>query len=373
MAASKRDYYEILGLGKTATAEEIKKTYRKKALELHPDKNPGNKQAEDLFKEATEAYSVLSDPEARRKYDQFGHAAFGQGGGGFEGFQGFGDFSGFEDVFGDLFGSIFGGSGAGRGRGRAGRDLKYDITVEFEEAAFGCEKEIEIGRRVACQECGGNGAEGGTKLKECSDCRGAGQVRFQQGFFTMQRACPSCDGAGQKILSSCKPCRGKGAIVSDSKIKVKIPAGIDHGQRLKLRGEGEPGAVGGPAGDLYVQIAIKPHEIFQREESEVVCEMPIGYASAVLGDELDVPTLEGTVKLKIPAGTPTGKVFRLKGKGIQVLGENRRGDQHVRVNVEVPKKISSEHRALLEKLKTIEKSEEGETSKFFDKVKSIFS
>ncbi len=373
MAVTKRCYYEVLGISRTATAEEIKKTYRKKALELHPDKNPGNKQAEELFKEATEAYSVLSDPENRQKYDQFGHAAFGQGGGaGFGGFQGFGDFSGFEDIFGDLFGSIFGGGG-GRGRGRAGRDLKYDLTVEFEEAAFGCEKEIEIGRRVSCQDCGGNGAEGGTKFKECSDCRGAGQVRFQQGFFTMQRACPSCDGAGQKIVTACKPCRGKGSIVSESKIKVKIPAGIDHGQRLKLRGEGEPGAVGGPSGDLYVQINLKPHPIFQREESEVVCDMPIGYATAALGDEIEVPTLEGPMKLKIPAGTPTGKVFRLKGKGIQVLGENRRGDQHVRVNVDVPKKLSSEHRALLEKLRVLEQSQEGEPSRFFDKVKGLFS
>ncbi len=368
---TKRDYYEVLEVSRTVTYEEVKKAYRKKALQFHPDKNPGDKEAEEKFKEATEAYSILSDESQRRKYDQFGHAAFSQGGGGGFG----GDFSGFEDIFGDIFSSFFGGGAhQGQSRARAGRDLKYDLTVTFEEAAFGAEKEIEIVKRNRCEVCEGSGSEKGSSPETCKGCNGQGQVRLQQGFFTISTTCPTCQGAGQVIKNPCKECSGSGLKNSKEKKKVKIPAGIDNGQRLKLRGEGEPGPQGGPSGDLYVVVSVKNHPFFERQDAEIVCEVPLSYASAVLGAEIDVPTLEGTTKLKIPAGTPSGKIFRMKNKGIQILGSNRRGDQHVRVYVEVPKKISIEKRAILEQLLEVESREPSEEQKsFFDKVKNIFS
>ncbi|RIL08794.1 MAG: molecular chaperone DnaJ [Proteobacteria bacterium] len=370
---SKRDYYEILEVSKTASLEEVKKSYRKKAIQFHPDKNPGNKEAEERFKEATEAYQVLSDPEARRKYDQFGHAAFDQRAG-FGGFEGFGDFSGFEDIFGDLFSSFFGGAAGGsrRSRGRGGRDLRYDLNVTFDEAAFGTEKEIKVPRRSMCQDCEGSGAKKGTRPETCHQCAGQGQVRIQQGFFTIARTCHVCGGAGQVVKSPCESCSGSGLKVSESRIKVRVPAGIDSGQRLKLRNEGEAGTAGGSPGDLYVQINVQNHPFFQREGSEIICEIPITYSSAALGAEVEVPTIEGKVKLKIPAGTPSGKVFRLKNKGIQVLGENRRGDQHVRVYVDVPKKVSGEQRELLEKLAEIQEREGTGEKSFLEKVKDIF-
>lgn len=381
---TKRDYYEILGVSKTATVDEIKKAYRKLAMQYHPDKNSGSKEAEEKFKEATEAYSVLSDPENKKKYDQFGHAAFSQGAGaGAGGFQGFGgDFSGFEDVFGDIFGSFFGGGFSGgtsggrssRTTGRPGRDLKYDLEVTFEEAAFGTSKEIEVRRKDRCQTCSGSGAKKGTTSQTCSQCKGAGQVRVSQGFFTLSQTCNVCYGSGSVIKDPCTDCSGTGLKSHKSKISVKIPAGIDNGQRLKLRGEGEPGANGGPNGDLYVQVGVKEHAIFQREDSEIVCEVPISYAKAVLGCELEVPTLEGMTKIKIPAGTQSGKIFRLRGKGIQILGTNSRGDQHVRVNIVVPKKLSDKKKKLIESLIELEENEpkEGEQKGFFDKVKSMW-
>ncbi len=376
-ALSKQDYYELLGVEKSASADEIKKAYRKKALQYHPDRNPGDKAAEEKFKEATAAYNVLSDPEARKRYDQFGHAAFEQGAGaGFGGFQG--DFSGFEDIFGDIFGSFFGGAGQAQGgrrtRGRSGRDLKYDLEISFEEAAFGAEKEIKIEKRVHCDSCDGTGAQRGSKPETCQTCAGSGQVRVQQGFFTLARPCHVCGGAGQIIKNPCGFCRGDGLRAVPSKINVKIPAGIDNGQRLKLRGEGEAGTGGGAAGDLYVQISVKEHPFFERQESEVVCEVPISYAVAALGGEMQVPTLEGPVALKVPAGTPSGKVFRLKNKGIQVLGTTRRGDQHVRLVVKVPKKLSEKQRAAIEKLKVFdEENLEADEKGFFDKMKNMFS
>jgi molecular chaperone DnaJ len=316
----------------------------------------------------------LSDVEARRKYDQFGWAAFDQqtGAG-----SGFGDFSGFEDIFGDLFGAFFGGSaGAGgsrRSRGRSGRDLRFDVTIEFEEAVFGTEKEISLTRNVACDSCSGTGAKKGSSPETCSQCRGAGQVGVQQGFFTISRTCSQCQGSGQVIRDPCGTCRGSGHKPVQGAIKVKIPAGIDQGQRLKLRGEGEAGAGGGAPGDLYVQIAIKPHKIFERQETELICEFPISYSDAALGAEVDVPTLEGTAKLKIPAGTASGKVFRLKNRGVQALGDTRRGDQHVKVFVEIPKKLSAERRAILEKLRELDKSDiKGSDEGFIDKVKGMF-
>lgn len=375
---SKRDYYEVLGVARNASAEEIKKAYRQLAIKFHPDKNPENKQeSEEKFKEATEAYSVLSDGDNRRKYDQFGHAAFSQGGmGGF----GSGDFGGFEDIFGDIFSSFFGGfpggggDGGRRTRGKTGRDLKYDLEITFEEAAFGSEKEISLTRRALCDTCTGSGAAKGAAPETCPTCRGQGQVRMQQGFFTISRTCHECQGAGQIIKNPCPACSGSGMKPVQSTISVKIPAGIDHGQRLKLRGEGEAGLQGGSAGDLYVQIAVREHPIFKREESEIFCEVAIPYSYAALGSEIDVPTLDGSSKIKIPAGTPSGKIFRLKNRGIQVLGTTRRGDQHVKVHIKVPKKISEDHKKLLEKLQEVEKKDlEVDSKGFFDKVKDMFA
>ena len=373
---AKRDYYEVLGVSRDASLDEIKKAYRKKALQYHPDRNNGSKETEEKFKEATEAYSVISDADNRRKYDQFGHAAFEQGAGqGFGGFYGFGgDFSGFEDIFGDLFSSFFGGSVSGtRSRGRAGRDLRYDLEVSFEEAVFGVEREVTLNRRISCDDCGGSGIRKGSGRETCRHCAGSGQTRVQQGFFTIARTCSACGGNGYVIKDPCTKCSGSGLRATQSKIKVRVPAGIDSGQRLKLRGEGEPGQQGGPSGDLYVQVSVKSHPIFEREETEIICEVPISFSTAVLGAEIEVPTLEGKVKMRIPPGTPSGKVFRLKGKGVPFLGESRRGDQHVRVSVEVPKRLSPAYREALEKLREIEDQETSSEAKgFFDKVKAMF-
>lgn len=369
---TKRDYYEVLEVSRGASTEEIKKAYRKKAIQYHPDKNPDNKESVEFFKEATEAYQILSDPENRRRYDQFGHAAFDQRGGG--GFEGFGDFSGFEDIFGDIFGTFFGGGTTKRSRGRAGRDLRYDLQIEFEEAIFGAEKQIQISRRTLCEGCGGSGADSASGVESCQHCRGSGQIRMQQGFFTISRTCQHCGGAGQVIKVPCAACNGQGSKAVTSTISVKIPAGIDHGQRLKLRGEGEAGSLGGPSGDLYVQVDVKPHPVFQREESDLFCDVPISYTVAVLGAEVDVPSLEGPIALKIPAGTPSHKVFKMKGRGVHIIGSSHRGDLHIRVVVHVPKDISSEERDLLLKLRTVE----GEvpvingTRGFFDKVRDMF-
>ena len=363
---SKRDCYEVLEVSRNASLNEIKKAYRQLALKYHPDKNPDDKDAEEKFKEATEAYSILSDPEKRKSYDQFGHAAFSQGGAGFSGFN---DFSAFEDIFSDIFGSFFGG---GRSSVRAGNDLRYDLTIDFEEAVFGAEKNIEIARKTACDDCSGSGAAPGSSPEACKHCGGSGQMRIQQGFFTIGRTCDICQGSGQVVTDPCKSCDGKGMTVSQGKINVKIPAGIDHGQRLKLRGEGEPGLMGGPSGDLYVHLSVKEHPVFERQDSELVCEMPISYADAVLGTELVVPTLEGEAKLKIPGGTPSGKIFRLRNKGVPILGTNRRGDQHVRVYIKVPKKISEKRREVLETLRALEDDESDDDRGILEKVKDMF-
>lgn len=374
---AKQDAYETLGVSRSATLEEIKKAYRKKALQYHPDKNPGNKEAEEKFKQATECYNILGDQQTRQKYDQFGWAAFEQGAGGFGqgGFQA--DFSGFEDVFGDIFSAFFGanmGGQGGRSRGSAGRDLRYDLEVEFEEAIFGTEKEINVPRQVTCKKCSGNGCASGSKPSKCGECKGAGQIRIQQGFFSIGRGCPTCSGTGEIITNPCKSCNGAGRAVEHSKIKVKIPAGIDHGQRLKLRSEGESGTGGGPAGDLYVQIYVKKHPIFERDNHDLICEVPVTYSVMVLGAEIEVPTLEGPMKLKIPAGTPTGKIFKLKNKGVQVLGTTKRGDQLIRIKIDVPTRISDKQRQVLEELLKIEgKQPTNEQGKgIFDKVKDMF-
>jgi molecular chaperone DnaJ len=357
MSTKKRDYYEVLGVSKSASADEIKKAYRGLALQYHPDKNPGNKAAEDKFKEATEAYEVLSDDQKRKAYDQFGHAGLGQGGPGGPGGFGAGGFDfggeGFSSVFGDIFGDIFGQAGGGRGRSgtRASRgsDLRYNLTVSFQEAAFGCEKTVQIPKESACKTCQGSGARPGSTPETCTTCRGAGEIRFQQGFFTLSKTCHECQGSGQMIKNKCPDCRGSGRKSDTVKLQVKVPAGIEAGQRLKLRGEGEAGLHGGPTGDLYVVIDVSEHPLFTREGTEVHIEVPISFVQAALGAEIEVPTLEGTVKLKIPGGTQNGKRFKLKGKGITDLGGRGRGDQFVSVVVEVPTKLSQEQKDLLEK------------------------
>ena len=352
-----RDYYDILGVTKDVVAADLKKAYRKKALKYHPDKNPGDKVAEEKFKELSEAYAVLSDTEKRSRYDQFGHDAFTQGGSG--GFQGF-DASSFEDMFGDIFSSFFGGGGGGRTRsssGKAGRDLLYDVELSFEEAAFGIQKEITVSRPSVCEECNGSGAQKGTSPQTCPDCGGAGQVRIQQGFFTMSRPCGRCGGAGKIIANPCGGCSGRGLVGKNVKIDVKVPPGIDSGQRLRVRDQGEAGLQGAPNGDLYVRVNIKDHPVFQRQESEVVCEIGISYSTAVLGGEVSVPTLDGSVIMKVPAGTQSGKVFRMRNRGIQVLGTTRRGDQHTRVFIDVPQRVSEERKLLLEKLSDLDVKE----------------
>lgn len=369
---SKRDYYEILGVNQNASETEIKKAYRRLAIKYHPDKNPGNKEAEAKFKELSEAYAVLSDSQKRAGYDQFGHAGV-NGSGGFSG-GGF-DFGGapFEDLFGDIFGDIF-GAGSRRGsRGRRGDDLRYNLTISFEEAAFGTEKKLQLPRKQPCEACHGSGARPGTETQTCTTCRGAGQVRYQQGFFTMTRPCPDCRGEGKIIASPCPECRGTGQVKKKRSLSLKVPAGVENGTRLKLNNEGEAGAQGGPPGDLYVVISVEDHPIFKREGQDILCEVPISFVQAALGCDLEVPTLEGRINLKVPAGTQSGKIFKLSGKGIVSLRGYGRGDQLVVLKVEVPTKLNSRQRELLEEFA----KESGEDihpqgKGFFDKVKELF-
>ncbi|MBW2505057.1 MAG: molecular chaperone DnaJ [Deltaproteobacteria bacterium] len=369
---SKRDYYEVLGVNRNASDTEIKKAYRKLAIQCHPDKNPGDHAAEERFKELSEAYAVLSDGQKRALYDQYGHAGVDQSGGfGFSS----GGFGGtpFEDLFGDIFGDIFGtGRRTGRG-GRRGDDLRYNLSIAFEEAAFGLETKIQLPRHQHCETCHGSGAKPGTSPVSCPSCSGTGQVRFQQGFFSLTRPCPDCQGEGKKVVDPCSNCHGTGLVRSKKNLSLKIPAGIETGNRLKLTGEGEPGSQGGPPGDLYVVISVKDHPIFQREGNNVLCELPVSITQAALGCELEVPTLEGKVKLKIPAGTQSGKVFKLADKGIPVLQGYGRGDQLVVARVETPTKLTARQKELLEEFAR----EAGEDihpmgTSFFDKVKELF-
>lgn len=344
----KRDYYEVLGVSKNAPLDEIKKAYRKLALKYHPDRNKGDRQAEERFKEAAEAYAVLSDSEKRAQYDQFGHSL---GGAGFQGFQGFEEaFRGFGDIFGDLFEDFFGVSASGRRSTRRSRgsDLEYSVDVSFEDAAHGTEVKIEFPRAEPCDECGGSGAEPGSKKAVCSECGGRGEIRMTQGFFTWRRTCPRCEGEGESIAEPCHRCHGSGRVQKTRKLNLKIPAGIEDGSQLKIAGEGEIGVRGGVRGDLYVQVTVKPHPFFVRVRNDLLLEAKIGIHQAALGTELNVPTLDGKVRLKIPPGTQPGRIFRLKGKGIKDLYGYGAGDQLVRVNVEVPERLSSDEQKLLE-------------------------
>ncbi|HSQ00853.1 MAG TPA: molecular chaperone DnaJ [Candidatus Dormibacteraeota bacterium] len=368
--AAKRDYYELLGVERTASAEEIKKAYRKVALKHHPDRNPDNKQSEESFKEASEAYQVLSDPERRAQYDRFGHAAFEQG----AGFGGF-DFSaaGFEDIFGEVFGDFFGGSRRGRARARRGDDLRYDLEISFEEAVFGAEKTLRIPRLASCEDCSGSGSQDGAPRDTCGTCRGTGQIRFQQGLFSIAKSCAQCQGQGTVLRDPCRTCGGSGTVRSQQSLSVRIPAGVDTGSRLKLRGEGEAGYNKGPAGDLYVIVHVREHPLFSRDGSNIVCDVPIGITQAALGAEIDVPTPHGKVKMKIPAGTQSGNVFRLKGKGVPDLRGYGHGDALVRVVVETPRKLTAKQRELLEEFARLGGEEVHPISKgFFDKVKEMF-
>ena len=345
---NKRDYYEVLGISKSASPDEIKKTYRKLALKYHPDRNKGNKEAEERFKEAAEAYAILSDPQKRAQYDQFGHSL---GGSGFQGFEGFeGAFQGFGDIFGDLFEDFFGGS-ARRGSSRSGirgADLEYAVEISLEEAARGKEVPIEFPRAERCDVCDGSGAEPGSQRSVCSECGGHGEIRFSQGFFTMRRTCPRCHGEGRQITNPCRICHGNGRVKKTRKLNVKIPPGVEDGSQLKVAGEGEAGERGGSRGNLYVYITVKPHPIFERAGSDILIEAKIGVHQAALGTQIEVPTLDGKVRLKIPPGTQPGKVFRLKGKGVPDLRGYGVGDELVRINVEVPERLSSEEKKLLE-------------------------
>lgn len=361
---SKRDYYEVLGINREASDSEIKRAYRNLAQQHHPDKHKGEKVVEERFKEINEAYGVLKDPNKRAQYDRFGFAGGGMGDSG-TGFD-------FQDIFGDVFGDFFGGGGRGSSRQR-GADLAYELEITFEESAFGTEKEINIPRMTACEKCGGNGARPGTSPSSCSHCGGRGQVKFQQGFFSIARPCPACRGEGQTISDPCPDCRGGGRTRVHHQVKVKVPHGVETGMRLRLTGEGESGVQGGPPGDLYVIIAVKPHPIFQRENDDVICEVPISFTQAALGTELEVPTLEGKVKLNIPAGTQSGRFFRLKGKGIASVHTGRRGNQMVMVKVETPTRLTARQRELFEEFARISGDDASPLRKsFFDKVKEVF-
>jgi molecular chaperone DnaJ len=345
---AKRDYYEVLGLGRDADDGEIKKAYRRLAMKFHPDRNPDDASAEEKFKEASEAYEVLADQEKREAYDRFGHAGVdanaGGMGGGFDG--------SFSDVFSDVFGDIFGGGGRGRSSVQRGADLRYGLELDLEQAVAGETVEIKVPALTVCEPCGGSGAKPGTSPSTCPDCSGAGQIRVAQGFFSLQQACPRCRGAGQIITDPCMSCGGAGRIEKRKTLSVRIPPGVDTGDRIRLTGEGEAGVNGGPPGDLYVQVEVREHPIFVRDGGNLYCEVPISFVDAALGGELQVPTLDGRVKLKIPAETQTGKLFRLRGKGVAPVRGGGVGDLLCRVTIETPVKLSEAQKQLLRDLKS---------------------
>ncbi len=369
-----RDYYEILAIDREASQREVKAAYRKLAVRFHPDRNPGDKQAEEKFKEAAEAYAVLSDTDKRARYDRFGHRAVA--GGGFSGFDPtvFGDFS---DILGDFFGFGFGdmfGRGRRAGTGQPGADLRYELHIELEKAAFGAEETLEIPRLETCPDCSGSGSAAGAKAESCQACAGQGQVRFTQGFFTVARTCPQCGGEGRVVTNPCGGCRGEGRVERRRKIQVKIPAGVDNGTRLRLTGEGEHGRRGGPTGDLYVDIGVEPHEVFLREGPHVLSELELAFPQAVLGAEVEVETLHGSEKLSVPPGTRDGTRFQLKGKGIEQLNGFGKGDHVVvaRLSVPHPKNLTDEQLDLLRDLAELEGVEVKEGRRVLDRVKDLF-
>jgi molecular chaperone DnaJ len=382
---SKRDYYEVLGVSRTATDQEIKSAYRKLALKYHPDRNPGDKAAEEKFKEAAEAYSVLADAEKRGAYDRYGHAGVG-GAGGPGGFDP-SVFTGFEDIFGNLgdifgFGEMFGGRR--RGGPQRGADLRYDLEISFEESARGVDTTIQIPRQEPCESCNGSGAAAGTKSSRCAQCQGRGQVRYQQGFFVVARTCGRCGGTGTVITDPCKSCRGTGQVTRERRLTVKIPAGIAAGQRLRLYGEGELGLMGGPPGDLYVVVGVKEHDIFKRDGDDLFCEVAVNFPTLVLGGRIHVPTIDGEQPLEIPEGSATGSVFRLRGKGMPNVSGRGRGDLHVLVQARTPRKLTKDQRAAFEKLAKVLPAEKAEARSrsaaaeddergVFDRVKDLFS
>ena len=385
-AGQKQDYYELLGVAKGASEEEMKKAYRKKAVQYHPDKNPGNKEAEEMFKKVSEAYEVLKDPEKRAAYDRYGHAAFQQGGGGPRGggAGGFHDpFDIFREVFGQrgggggggIFDEFFGGGGGGNGEGGAGRgsDLRYDLEITLEEAARGVEKEISVRRLGECKHCSGSGAEPGSKKSTCPTCRGAGQVTTSRGFFHVRQVCPTCHGSGSRFEKVCAKCSGEGRVQETAKINIKIPPGVDTGSKLRSTGNGEAGVMGGSAGDLYIVIHVKEHEVFERQGDDLFTEIPIKFTLATLGGTISVPTMEGKATLKIPAGTQSGTTFRLKSRGLPQLRGGAHGDQLIRVHVEVPTSLNSDQKKKLEDFaQACGDADEPVSRSFFEKAKKFF-
>ena len=375
---AKKDYYEVLGVNRDASEDELKKAYRKLAMKWHPDRNPDNPKAEEHFKEAKEAYEVLTDAQKRAAYDQFGHAGVDPSAGG-AGAAGAG-FGGFADAFGDIFGDIFGGAGGG-GRQRStvyrGADLRYNLEISLEDAARGTETRIRIPAMEECETCHGSGAQPGTQPTSCSTCGGHGQVRMQQGFFSIQQTCPRCHGTGKMVASPCGTCSGAGRIKKQKTLAVKIPAGVDEGDRIRLSGEGEAGVNGGPSGDLYVVIQIKQHSVFTRDHNDLHCEMPISFTTAALGGEIEIPTLDGYAKIKIPAETQSGKVFRLRGKGIKGVRSTTHGDLLCHVIVETPVSLTARQKELLQEFEAISNKDSARhnprAKSWMDRVKEFFA
>jgi molecular chaperone DnaJ len=372
---AKRDCYEVLSVERTAEPDEIKKAYRKLALKYHPDKNPGDKTAEEQFKELGEAYEILSDPEKRALYDQHGHAAFDRRAGGY-GAGGFHDpFEIFREVFGGggIFDDLFGGGRSDPSQPQRGNDLRYDMEITFDEAAQGCEKEITVSKPAPCETCQGSGAEPGSRIRTCPSCGGRGQVVNSRGIFRIAQTCPHCQGAGRVLEKPCKACHGQGRRERSSKIKLRIPAGVDTGSRLRSSGNGEAGFRGGPPGDLYVVLHVQPHAIFQRDGDDLLCEVPVSFTQAALGAEIEVPALDGGTMIKIPPGTQPGTMFRLKSKGIKNVQGYGHGDLHIRVNVEVPTHLSPDQKAKLQEFADLCNGRESPISQgIFDKAKKLF-
>jgi molecular chaperone DnaJ len=369
----KRDYYEILGVVRTSTEQEIKSAYRKLAMQYHPDRNPDSPEAEEKFKEVTEAYTILIDGEKRSLYDRFGHAGVDTSSA-----QGFDPtvFQDFTDIFGEFFGfgDIFGGGGRRRSRAQRGPDLREDLTLEFDEAVFGTEKRVNVRRHEACEDCHGAGTAAGKSPAQCKSCQGRGQVRYQQGFFSIARTCPTCQGAGSVITDPCPKCKGQGRMLRERVVEAKVPAGVEDGTRIRFAGLGEAGAFGGPAGDLYVVLHVKEHSFFERVENDLHCVIPISYAQAALGTEIMVPTMEGEHKLKVPDGTQSGTKFRIRNKGVPVLNSHGKGDLYVEVRVQTPAKLNKRQKELLQELDQISRIDNKPQSRsLLDKMKEIFN